>query len=373
MIEKMPGERRDLLSAILSSLGEGMVVTDREDRVTLLNNHAEKIFGVKREESLGKKLAESINELAVVNFFRQVRSEGKEIANREIGITHPRSRTLSATITPIRGQGGNIEGMVALFKDISAARRMEKEVEEVARLTTLGSLSSWMAHEIRNPLNAITINLELLKEEAFGLIREESREEPLRLMKVIGDEINRLNEALHDFLSFNKLPSLNIETTDINQILDGTLALIQPEAVRRGVKIRKGYRKKLSTIQVDTRKIRQALLNIIINSILSMPQGGELHLMTRSRGSRVEIEIKDSGVGIPEEVQSKIFDFFFTTRKEGAGLGLPIARRIVNEHGGDIQVESKENSGTSVILRLPLYLGHHKSAAPFTQDNNNAG
>jgi two-component system sensor histidine kinase AtoS len=86
-----------------------------------------------------------------------------------------------------------------------------------------------------------------------------------------------------------------------------------------------------------------------------MPQGGELRLITRSRGNRVEIEIKDTGVGIPEEVQGKIFDFFFTTREEGAGLGLSIARRIINQHGGDIQVESKENSGTSVILRLPLY------------------
>ncbi len=356
-------EKKDLLSVILSSLGEGMIVTDREDRVTLLNNQAEEIFGIKRKESLGKRLAESLSELGVISLFRQVRNEGKEIANREIGITHPQSKTLSATITPIRSQEGNIEGMVALFKDISSTRRMEKEVEEVARLTTLGSLSSWLAHEIRNPLNSITINLELLREEILRLIQEEAREEPLRLTRVISDEISRLNESVHDFLSFNKLPSLNVETTDINQILDGTLALIQPEAVKRGVKIRKGYRKKLSTIQVDAKKIRQAILNIIINSIQAMPRGGELHLMTRSRGSRVEIEIRDNGLGIPENIQGKIFDFFFTTREEGAGLGLSIARRIVSEHGGDIQIESKENSGTSVILRLPLYLGHHKSAA----------
>ncbi len=355
MIEKIPLEGKDLLSAILYSLGEGMVVTDREDKVALLNSHAEEIFGIKREEGLGRKLAESINELAVINLFRQVRSEGKEIVNREIGITNPQSRTLSVTITPIRSHGGNIEGMVALFKDISSVKRIEKEVEEVARLTTLGSLSSWMAHEIRNPLNSIAINLELLQEEVSRLVKEELQKEPLRLMKVISDEINRLNESVHDFLSFDKLPSLNVDTIDINQILDGTLALIQPEAVKRGVKIRKGYRKKLSTIQVDAKKIRQAILNIIINSIQSMPRGGELHLMTRSRGNQVEIEIKDSGVGIPEDVHEKIFDFFFTTREEGAGLGLSIARRIVNEHGGDIQVGSKENSGTSVILRLPLY------------------
>lgn len=359
----MPLEKKDLLSAILYSLGEGMVVIDREGRVTLLNSQAEEIFGIRREESLGKKLTESINELGVINLFRQVRGEGKEIVNREIGITHPQSRTLSVTITPIRDRGGNIEGMAALFKDISSTRRMEKEVEEVARLITLGSLSSWLAHEIRNPLNSITINLELLKEEVSRLVREKAREEPLRLMGVISDEINRLNESVHDFLSFDKLPSLNIETTDINQILDGTLALVQPEAVKRGVKIRKGYRKKLPTIQVDAKKIRQVLLNIIINSIQAMPRGGELHLITRSRGSRVEIEIKDSGLGIPEHIQGKIFDFFFTTREEGAGLGLSIAQRIVNEHGGDIQVGSKENSGTSVILRLPLYIGRHKNAA----------
>ncbi len=363
MIGKLLTERKDLLSTILSSLGEGMVVTDREDKVALLNSYAEEIFGIRREESLGKKLTESLNELAVIKLFRQVRSEGKEIVNREIGITYPQSRTLSTTITPIRGQGGNIEGMVALFKDVSSAKRMDKEVEEVARLITLGSLSSWMAHEIRNPLNSITINLELLKEEVARLIQEEAKEEPLRLMNVISDEINRLNESVHDFLNFNKFPSLNVETTDINQILDGTLTLVQPEAVRRGVKIRKGYRKKLPTIQVDAKKIRQVLLNIIINSIQAMPKGGELHLITRSRGNRVEIEIKDSGAGIPEKVQEKIFDFFFTTREEGAGLGLSIARRIINEHGGDILVESKEDSGTSVILRLPLYIGRHKSAA----------
>ena len=356
--------KKDLLSAILYSLGDAMVVTNREDKIALLNSHAEEILGLKREESGGRKLTESINELAVVNLFRQVRSEGKGIVNREIGITYPQSRTLSATITPIRDQGGNIEGMVALFKDISSSKRMGKEVEEVARLTTLGSLSSWMAHEIRNPLNSIAINLELLKEEVSPLIREEAKREPLRLMAVIGDEINRLNEAVHDFLSFNKLPSLRVETTDINRVLNGTLALIQPEAVRRGVRIRKGYRKKLPTIQVDAKKIRQVILNIILNSIQAMPQGGELRLITRSRGNRVEIEIKDTGVGIPEEVQGKIFDFFFTTREEGAGLGLSIARRIVSQHGGDIQVESKENSGTSVILRLPLYYqGGELSAA----------
>ncbi|NOX97313.1 MAG: PAS domain-containing protein [Nitrospirae bacterium] len=363
MIEKVLLERKDLLSAILYSLGEGMVVTDREDKVALLNNHAEEVFGIKREEILGRKLTESINELAVINLFRQVRSEGKEIVNREIGITYPQSKTLSATITPLRSREGNIEGMVALFKDISAVKRMEKEVEEVARLTTLGSLSSWMAHEIRNPLNSIAISLELLQEEVEGLVKEELREEPLRLMKVISDEIHRLNESVHDFLSFDKPPSLNVETTDINQILNGTLSLIQPEAVKRGVKIRKGYRKKLPTVQVDAKKIRQAILNVIINSIQAMPQGGELHLITRSRENWVEIEIRDSGVGIPEKAQEKIFDFFFTTREEGAGLGLSITRKIVNEHGGDIQVESKENSGTRVILRLPLYLGRHKSVA----------
>jgi len=236
---------------------------------------------------------------------------------------------------------------------VRRAKRMEARLRSSERLAYVGSLAGGLAHEIKNPLSTLNLNLQLIKEDW----QNASSPKEVRLcrkLEVLQREARRLEEILNDFLRFARGQELDLKEHDLNVIVDDVVTFITPEAEANHVTIHKMYDHTLPKIKVDGDLIKQALLNVVINAQQAMPDGGELIIRTSRQDDEVRVEITDTGVGMTEETMSRIFNVYFSTKKGGTGLGLPTTRRIIQEHGGDITVQSEPSKGSCFTITLPV-------------------
>jgi signal transduction histidine kinase len=230
------------------------------------------------------------------------------------------------------------------------------------KLAALGRLMAGVAHEVKNPLNAMTIHLELLKTKlarqsaaAAATSDVEPRTSDVsRHVDIIGKEIQRLDQVLNGFLRFARPDELKLQATHLAHIVSDVVTTIAPEAERLRVAVRHECPADLPPINADQAMLRQALLNLALNAVQAMPDGGALRIGCRRGGrSRVEIDVEDTGVGIPPENLQKIFDLYFTTKESGSGIGLSMVYRIVQLHDGEVEVQSTPGSGTRFRLSFP--------------------
>lgn len=222
-------------------------------------------------------------------------------------------------------------------------------------------ISTWagaLAHEIRNPLNAMKINLQLLEEE-WKQDDELSKEKAQKRFRTLNQEITRLDQILSDFLRFARLPQPTFEKYDISLLIDELLDFAEPEAQQLNIRIKKDLEPNLPEIHLDNRQIKQALLNILINAYQSMPDGGEVTIRVYRIDSSIKVDIIDSGEGIPLYRIDKLFDLFYSTKESGTGLGLPITKRIIDMHNGEVRVQSQEGKGSTFSIVLPIYHEGH--------------
>ncbi len=238
-------------------------------------------------------------------------------------------------------------------RHLKNVKEMEDRIQLAERLSSLGHLAAGVAHEIRNPLNAIGMGLQRLKREF--LPREESqREEYLSFMELISKEIRRVNEIIEQFLSLSRPFELNLKHFSLKELLKNLVTFLQEEASSQGIRIQAETAPDLPLIKMDHEKLTQAFLNIMKNGMQAMEQGGVLQVKTQGLRDRVEVSFSDSGSGIPPEQMEKIFNYYYTTKEKGVGLGLPIAHRIIEAHGGQLNVESQVGIGTKVTVTLPI-------------------
>ncbi len=241
------------------------------------------------------------------------------------------------------------------------ANRSPTPAEE--RVGELTRLAGGLAHELRNPLSTLMINLSLLAEDirAAEPMDPHVRRRCLQKIDTIKAEANRLNHLFDDFLRLVGPCALDCRAQDINRIAERLVVFVGAQTQAVGVCMRSDFAATPLVCHVDAEKLEQALLNIVVNALAAMPQGGDLMIRTRSEGPWAVIEIADTGHGMDPQTQARVFDPFFSTRKRGTGLGLPTTRRIIHEHGGTIQLHSEIGRGTSFIIRLPLR-GDHLSS-----------
>ncbi len=211
-----------------------------------------------------------------------------------------------------------------------------------------------MAHEIRNPLSSLNINIELLREELMAEVHLQQKEEILSLLSFISYETLRLENNLKEFLDFNRLPPPNFEWVQLNDVLDSIVRLLGPDAQMKNARIEIHFQRELPLLKVDVKQISLAISNLLINSIQAVSEKGEIHLYTRGSKKNVFVILEDSGVGISKEHLPKIFDFMFSTKPMGSGLGLSIAKKIISDHHGEISVKSEVNKGSIFRIRIPL-------------------
>jgi signal transduction histidine kinase len=239
---------------------------------------------------------------------------------------------------------------------------MEDRIQLAERLSSLGHLAAGVAHEIRNPLNAIGMGLQRLKRE-FLPQEESQKEEYLSFMELISKEIRRLNEIIEQFLNLSRPFELTLKHSSLQDLLKNLTTLLQEEASSRGIQIQTGTNPDLPLIKMDHERLTQAFLNIMKNGMQAMEQGGVLRVEAQYLKDQVEISFSDSGSGIPPEEMEKIFNYYYTTKEKGVGLGLPIAHRIIEAHGGQLKVESRVGIGTKVTVLLPVTSKHLRAGA----------
>lgn len=341
---------------IVRSISSGVFTTDEADRITSFNPAAHEVTGYAFPEVQGRSWREVFNwhpcESSEVN---ELTSLAPARFETECQRADGSRLVLGMTVAPLHEQGTQ-RGLVGVFKDLTQIRYLEEEVRRREWLANLGEMSAGMAHEIRNPLGALAGAMQMLRQDVG------SDETSQHLMDIAIREAKRLDNIITEFLQYARPPALNLSEHDLNKVLADTLDLIHHEArSRKAITILPCVAPGKLTAQVDQDQLKQVFWNLATNAFDAMSAGGTLTIATGLRrvevGGRrtnvIEIAFQDKGQGIPKQNFDKIFLPFFTTKKEGSGLGLAQVHRIVDLHGGWIKVESEVGRGARFVVCLP--------------------
>jgi signal transduction histidine kinase len=230
--------------------------------------------------------------------------------------------------------------------------RLERRARDAERLAELGTLTGGLAHEIKNPLSTVGLNLQLLAED----LTPDNPAYPriVNRLKTVQKETGRLRDILEDFLRYAGKLELDRHPTDLNELLEELVDFFLPQAQAQRAKLRLKRAEQPLVAPVDPRLIKQAVLNLMINALQAMPDGGDLILSAARHDGHALLDVIDTGRGIPPDAVDKIFNAYYTSKKGGTGLGLAMTQRIVKEHGGQLTVKSEQGKGTDFTLRLPL-------------------
>ncbi len=337
---------KGFLEKVFDALQEGVILLDNEGKVTYVNQAASRFFGLKIDQVIGQRLTQG----AVRGLDWSELQKPGTVVSRDLEIFYPENRYLNFYITSIDDE--QPLGFVMLIRDITETRKRTEEQIESERLNAFTLLAAGVAHELGNPLNSLTIHLQLLERrlKKMGAKGESLREH----LDVATGEIKRLDFIIGQFLAAIRPTQPQFQRVQLRELLDECVRFLQPEIEQAKVKLKLDLRSDLPSMPLDANQIKQAVYNLIRNACQAMPKGGTLTISGTFTDFEVRLSFEDTGKGISSEQMNKLFQPFATTRSTGTGLGLLIVRRIVREHGGEIDIESREGQGTRVSLWLPL-------------------
>jgi signal transduction histidine kinase len=349
---------KSLARNILGSIPTGVITIDSTGRVKSANSAAEKTL-LFDGDILGKRLMDVIPaKTGLGRLLDEAMTGGTCFHDKNVTYqANGQAVVLWVSLSELKDEKARREGMVLLLKDVSEVTRLGQQLRRSEKLSAINTLSAAVAHEIRNPLSAMDLNLGLLEEEVLSNTMGSSpaiRE----YMDVLNVEVKRLKEILDNFARFSKPTHLVYGEIRLESILQHLVSLIRGEAQEQGIVVQMDLSPSLPLLQADENQIMQVFLNIMINAIQAMPQGGKLQIRveeTTTEGRKwVDVKFSDTGIGIRSDKIEKIFEPFYSTRQGGTGLGLAVAHRIIEDHGGMIHVESVEGKGSAFTVRLPV-------------------
>jgi PAS domain S-box-containing protein len=332
---------------IMANLQDGLMLFTSDSNVVLVSASVERFLGRPRRELLGSTVKEifspdsALGSLVLDAFRLRHPFELREIES-------PNGKRAQVSLDFIQESGTQI-GALLTMRDTESARRIEDEIETSRRLSASGRLTRGVAHEVKNPINAIVLHLQLLQNKL-----KEIDPDTRRHMDIIGSEIHRLDRVVQVLVDFTRPRDLHPEEVDLRRLLEDVAVLAAPDAEQHGVKIKRELSSEPLLVKVDSDFMKQAVLNVILNGMQAMPQGGTLTVSAKLEDDMVVTGIRDEGMGIPPEVQEKMFELYFTTKKRGSGIGLAQTYQIMQWHYGSVEFESIAGRGTIFTLRLPL-------------------
>ena len=345
---------RGLLETVFQSIQEGVMVLDAEGRLSYGNRAAERLLGFEAEKLRGHAMGRYLRDLDWEHLAGpQADAAWSHLLSREIEVTYPEHRFLSIYAVPLPDEDGKGQGVLIILRDITRDRAQEASLVEGERLNAIKLLAAGVAHEIGNPLNALNIHLELLAREIVPLPR--AQREPLaELVQIARSEVGRLDAIITQFLRALRPARPQLVLADAGALLRETLDLMRTDIENRRIEVAIANAEGLPPIPIDPPQIKQVYFNLIKNALEAMPDGGTMAISFSVGDSYLTLDFLDSGTGIGPGDFNRIFEPYHTTKASGHGLGLMIVQRIVQDHGGQIEVSSKPDAGTRFRIQLPL-------------------
>lgn len=340
-------------SRVLAHMADAMIATDTAGRIEVFNEAAAELFGVDPAAAHGQPYDAVLG--TALEPVRRLLEEGVETQGETLELRTADGRRLTLSVsasmvsTTTAGDAALAQTAVILLRDLTEKTALETGLRRQERLVSMGSLAAGVAHEVRNPLNAISIIVQRLKREFAPAAAAEAYEQ---LIGTVRDEVARVNRIVVDFLELARPPQLRLRPVELEPLLEHSLNVAAPQAMAKGLDIRGDFAG-VGTIMADPEQLQQALLNLLQNAI-EATETGHISLEGRLLGDdRVELAVADTGSGIAPEDLERIFDLYFTTKPSGTGLGLGLVHRIATEHGGRVEAQSRPGQGTRLALILP--------------------
>lgn len=352
-------QERIFLEAISQTIQEGVLVIDNEGTLLYANRAAEKMTGLDFARTKGRSVLRLLRDwdwehlLDVPSEDEHEQREWMRMVTREIEVHYPAHRYIHFYAMPFNQSDVDIKSVLIILRDVSNERKQEASVIESERINAIKNLAAGLAHEIGNPLNALNIHLQLLSRELCEVKDEAVRKSLQELTDVARSEIARLDAINTQFLGAIR-PSKPVMTPELlTGVLEETLKILKSEFKNRSIHVSVDVPETIPAVRLDRQQIKQVFFNLIKNALEAMSDGGSLRIVFNVGDAFVDISFIDSGVGIPQEDLGSIFEPYHSTKKKGSGLGLMIVQRIVEDHGGEIEVASKLGQGACFKIRLP--------------------
>ncbi|HEX9749073.1 MAG TPA: ATP-binding protein [Methylomirabilota bacterium] len=339
------------LQGVVDQLEDGVIFLNPERHILFFNRAAETVVGLPLERTVGLPIHEVLDPAhPLLPFVDQVLVGSAGIRNATVVLPHA-GRDKEFLVSAFHMEDAHrVMGVAVLLKDLESIKTVQSLVSYSAKLAALGRLTSGVAHEVKNPLNAMMIHVELLKERL-----EDSGVDVKKSLEVIGSEIRRLDRVVQGFLKFMRPQELTLKPVDLNAMLQSVCALLETESLSHGVRFVLELDAALPAVSADEELLRQAFINILQNAAQAMPSGGAVRIRTRPEEvDWVRVAVTDQGVGIAPEDVDKIFKLYYTSKPGGSGIGLSVVYRIVQLHDGTVEAKSEPGRGTAVIVRLPV-------------------
>jgi len=348
-VEEVFSALKENLDQILGNLQDGILLFTRDGRAVLVSEAAGRFLNLERDTMLGQHAREIFDRSTVLGrMLFDAFDSGVALIQEEV-VTET-GRRIQASLDFIYGDKAS-QGLGALLTlhDVESAEAIESELELSRRLAAIGRLTSGVGHEVKNPINAIVVHVELLKSKLVGASAPATRH-----LEIIEAEIHRLDRVVQLLVDFSRPVELRLREQDLREVIGDVLTLSSAELSTHNIILESHLPQKPLVVNIDSDLIKQAAINVIQNGAQSMPEGGTLRVILEEERKFAVLRIADQGTGIPDEIREKIFDLYFTTKTGGSGIGLAMTYRILQLHYGSVEVQSNAERGTEFLLRLPL-------------------
>ena len=341
------------ISSLLQAVNESIIILDSSKEVTSNNDATLILF-----QSKGKEFSEWFKKILSTNIelnntVSQALKQRTHIVEKKLSVFLPNDDEIYVKMNvESLGEEESIQGVILTFKDLQSITELENNLYRSMKFGVITNLASSISHEIKNPLSAMAMHSEILKNKIESLEFKDKNKAQISI-DTLQNEVKRLNGIIQQFLALARPAKLDLELININNIVNDVITLVQQQAQELNIKLNTNLQLKLDTIYGEESQLKQVLLNLILNAFAVMPAGGNLDIQTKSKNHSFFIEISDSGEGISKDIQSKIFDLYFTTKKDGGGIGLSICKNIMEAHEGKLYFKSKVGKGTTFIMEFP--------------------
>ena len=338
-------QEKGFLETVFNALQEGILVVDVRGKILYGNQSAERLLEIDRAGVLGKSLGRYLPDVDWPSLFAS-----RQIFSRDLQITYPEMRYLNCSAVPLEKGPDGRDAFVVIIYDMTANREKTLEMIESEKLNALTLLAAGVAHELGNPLNSLQIHTELLQRELVG---RKTRRAVVESLSAIRSELHRLDVIVNQFLRAIRPASPKLEWIVLNEVVRDAVSFLTPQLDNRDVLVEMELAKNMPLVRADRDQLRQAFFNVMKNSLEATDRGGMLGVRTELSDAHFLVSFQDNGSGMSVAEMGRAFEPYFTTKQSGTGLGLLVVRRIVREHGGEIQLESREGKGTTVRILLP--------------------